>query len=196
MEVTQLKIFGALESCDHVAATRAAVAAYGPGVLRFLGARLRSDTESDDAFSLWLERLHFGWPRYRGESSPRTFAYGIAKNVASEVSRASRRHAQRNIPLSQAKGLDSFTARPRSSTAPFCRTGPKARFRGLFARLDAEEQAMLALRKDMKWEQVAQLMISAKSGGNIDEQTLKRESARLRKRYQAAKNKLRKWAAE
>lgn len=194
--MTQVQILAALESCDYVAATSAAVAAYGAGVQRFLGARLRSETESDDAFSLWLERLHFGWARFRHESSPRTFAYGIAKNVVFEVGRANRRHAQRNIPLSQAKGLDDLAVGARSSTSPFCRTGPKAKLQALFGRLDAEEQAMLALRKDMKWGQVARLMATAKSGGSIDEQTLKRESARLRKRYQMAKSKLRKWAEE
>ncbi|HEX3772210.1 MAG TPA: hypothetical protein VHV30_15140, partial [Polyangiaceae bacterium] len=62
--------------------------------------------------------------------------------------------------------------------------------------LPVEDQSLLILRINRKldWKEIAQVM--ADEGGAVPDETLTKEAARLRKRYQLLKEKLRRMAIE
>ena len=82
----------------------------------------------------------------------------------------------------------------RSATLPFRRTEVKSQFQALRERLPEEEQTLLVLRVDKKltFQEIAMVLL----GEETPDEALKRESARLRKRFQLVKEKLKKWAQE
>ena len=79
----------------------------------------------------------------------------------------------------------------RTDTLKFLRSETKARFVELRQRLSTDEQALLVLRinEKMSWEDIARIQLDAPTDG-----TVKREAARLRKRFQLVRDKLRKMA--
>ena len=78
----------------------------------------------------------------------------------------------------------------RTETLSYLRTEKKDRFAAIRASLPPEDQALLVLRVDrqLSWDELARVMSSDEGEPSADE--LKRESARLRKRYQLVKEKL------
>src|SRR5258708_35510738 len=82
MEERALSILAATGTAEGAAKV---LRAHGPEVLRYLRAILRDETAADDAFSLFAEWTWEGLSRFRGESSLRTFACGIAWNAARRV---------------------------------------------------------------------------------------------------------------
>jgi RNA polymerase sigma-70 factor (ECF subfamily) len=92
-----------------------AIRGYGPEILGFLHAVHASETDASDAFAelseiLWRKLPDFGW-----ESTLRTWAYAIARNV----SRVLRRNAGRRRRREGAVGdsaLDGGANRVRTET--------------------------------------------------------------------------------
>ena len=82
----------------------------------------------------------------------------------------------------------------RSATLAHLKTEVKTEFQLLREQLEPEEQTILVLRVDrqMTWPQLAEVMADGDS--IADEATRKSEAARLRKRFQSIKDKLRKLA--
>jgi RNA polymerase sigma-70 factor, ECF subfamily len=66
------------------------LAVHMPAVRRYLTRFLRRD-ELDDGIQTVMERALVNVDRFRGESSPRTWLIGIARNVGLELARARRR---------------------------------------------------------------------------------------------------------
>jgi RNA polymerase sigma-70 factor (ECF subfamily) len=75
----------------------------------------------------------------------------------------------------------------RTDTREYLRTGFKTRFRELARRLAPEEHAIMWLRinERMSWEEIARVQ------SDVHGPELKREAARLRKRFQLVREKLR-----
>ena len=97
------------------------------------------------------------------------------------------------MPLSQAGALSDMVEKARTATLQFQRTETKSRIRELRETLSQEDQTLLILRvdKNLAWREIAIIM----SGEDDDDAAqLKREAARLRKRFELAKGKLRKLA--
>ena len=82
----------------------------------------------------------------------------------------------------------------RTRTVAFLQTEVKSRMRQLREQLPMEEQTLLILRVDRKlpWRELAMVMTEA--GENLSIEELEGETARLRKRFQLAKDRLKELA--
>jgi RNA polymerase sigma-70 factor (ECF subfamily) len=174
-------------------ATTALIEAYGPEILGFLVARLRDPGAGGDAFSMFCEDLWRGLARFEWRCSARVWSYTLARNAANRYAVQPHRRAERNVALSKAGALGEVVEQVRSSTLAHLRTTNKSRMRQLREQLEPEEQTILMLRvdKELSWLELARVMADE---AEPDDATLEREAARLRKRFQLVKGKLRKLA--
>ena len=179
------------EVSDYQAAATEALEAYGPGVHSFLVSMLRSNTKADDVFSEVCEDLWRGLPTFEWRCTLRSWMFTLARNAAFSHARKAGHRANNNIPLS---GIDDVVHKIRTQTAPYKQTAIKDRFRALRERLPEDEQAILILRVDkrLSWNEVSRVM----TGEDKGPKELQKDTARIRKRFQLVKDKLRKWAIE
>ncbi len=169
---------------------------YGPEIYGFLAAQLRDETAAAEAFSSFTEDLWRGLPGFQGRSSLRVWSYTLARNAATRHVVAPHRRRDRNVPLSEAAELVDLAERVRTETLPFLRTEAKAKLAEIRQRLSPDECALLVLRVDrgLDWTDVARILFPedvALSDGDL--RTL---VARLRKRFQAVKTKVRRMAKD
>lgn len=82
----------------------------------------------------------------------------------------------------------------RTATATYKRTATKNRFRELRRQLAEGDQTILVLRldRDFAWEEIARITLSL--GREPSPEELRSESARLRKRFERAREELRELA--
>jgi RNA polymerase sigma-70 factor (ECF subfamily) len=186
----EAEIQALLATGDVDGATTLALRIYGPGLLGFLKSRLHDLAHAREAFAWLAEDLWKGMRGFRAESSVRTWAYAIARNVAYRYADRELRARYAAVPLSQISRASALAvALPTSE-------GLDARAARLRAQLDDDEQTVLTLRVDkgMDWKDIALVMLF--TGEEPDQEAITREAARLRKRFQLLKDKLRKLAAE
>jgi RNA polymerase sigma-70 factor (ECF subfamily) len=169
---------------DLNGATALALKAYGPELYGFLCALERDEALAGDAFSQLGEDVWRGLASFKWDCSLRTWMYTLARNASH---RLHRNRAPAQVPLSQAPELAALAEEVRTRTRTFMRSEVKDRFAEIRATLAPEDQALLVLRVDrqLEWVDLARVL----SGKEGDEE-LKRESARLRKRFQLLKEKL------
>lgn len=179
----------AWEAGDVDAATTAAIRGYGPEVMGFIGGRMQNAGAADDVFAYFCEDLWKGLPKFQWRSSLRVFCYTLARNAANRYGARVLAPGQRNVGLSG--HLSELVNNVRTSTAAYRRTEVKTRAQQLRAKLEPEDRAILILRidKELSWPELAAVMSETE-----DAATLEREAARLRKRFQLAKDRLRKLA--
>jgi RNA polymerase sigma-70 factor (ECF subfamily) len=117
----------------------------------------------------------------------------VARNAALRWATASARSPERNLSMEQG-GVFELAERVRSSTLVHLRTEVKSEVRRLRETLPHAEQMLLILRVDraMEWHDIA----AALAEQDLDPDELKREAARLRKRFQLVTEKLRTLARE
>lgn len=163
---------------------------YGPELHGYLIARMNDETLAADAFAELAVDLWRGLASFEWRSSVRSWAYAVARHAAARVVRAPHRRPERNLALSGDVPPSRLMADIRSRTATYLRTETKSRFRELRGRLDEADQSMLILRVDrgMSWREVAVAMSDPSAS---DDAVLLNEAARLRKRYQLVKERLR-----
>jgi RNA polymerase sigma-70 factor (ECF subfamily) len=172
-------------------ATTLAIRVYGPELLAFLHSRLRDLQYAREAFAWLAEDLWRGMGAFEGRSSVRTWAYAIARNAAYRYSDRELRARQREVPISD-------VSRASALAVPLPSQDEHAeRISRIRAQLDEEEQTLLTMRVDkgMDWREVALVFLYAESQA-IPDAAIEREAARLRKRFQLLKHKLRQLAAE
>jgi RNA polymerase sigma-70 factor (ECF subfamily) len=174
-------------------AVSVALRAYGGEILTFIGSRLRSQSDADEAFSMFAEDLWLGLPKFSFRCAVRTWAYAIARNAAIRYATAPQRRAARNVALSSPDCLPRLVDAVRSTTHVYQRTDVKDRFRALREQLEPEDQSLLVLRVDrgLSWNDLAFAMAG---DVNLDDDAVKRESARLRKAFERVKTELRRLA--
>jgi RNA polymerase sigma-70 factor (ECF subfamily) len=167
------------------AAVSAALKLYGAEVYGLLLGLCRGRDEADDAFSLFAEGLWQSLSTFEWKCSLRTWAYVIARRSALDLRRKARRP---HVGLSQVGEVSAMVARIRTETAPFRRTDVKDRLAELRSTLPEDDQMLLILRLDrgLAWEDLARVF----AGEDAEADALKRESARLRKRFQTVKDRL------
>jgi len=177
------------EGGDQRAAATAALRGYGPEIFGFLMAVHRDESNAGDVFSMFSEDLWRSLAGFAWSCSLRTWAYTLARNASYRFRKRARRSGG-NVPLS-ADGAGEIAAQVRTATLSYLRTEQKDRFTALRESLPAEEQMLLILRVDrgLAWEELARVMHDPEEG-ELDDEALKRESARLRKRFQLVKEKL------
>ncbi len=180
---------------DYAAAATALVRGYGPEILGFLAALHRSEDDAGQCFSEVSEALWRGLPRFGWDSSARTWAYAIARNVSSTFRRDRGRAARRVQPLSDSK-VQQVAQQVRTQTTPFLRTEEKTRLRALRDSLPEADRMLLVLRVDrgLAWNDLARILTDPQGDGSLEGQALAREAARLRKRFQLVKARLRELA--
>jgi len=164
--------------------------AYGPELLRFAAALLRSPDAAEEAFAEACEKIWASLPGFRGEASFRTWAFAVVRRVCFERLRSP--DARRRAPLSAAGPLSGIAAKVRTATQPFLRTDVKDRLRALRESLSAEEQALLTLRVDrgLPWSEIAVILFDEEA----DAAERRRREAALRKRLERLKDRLRELA--
>lgn len=174
------------EQGDHQGAATVALKGYGPEIFGFLVALHRSEEDAADVFSIFSENLWKGLPGFAWSCTLRTWSYTIARNTSYRFKKTARRKAEGRIPLSAAGEL---AQKVRTETLTFMKTAQKDKFAALRESLPEEDQTLLILRIDrgLAWEDLARVMMPE---GDVDADTLKKESARLRKRFQLVKEKL------
>lgn len=175
------------EAGDFDRATATALRGYGPELFGFLVSILRGPDPAAEAFSLLGEDIWRGLPKFGWASSFRTWAYTLARNAASRYGKGQHRRDRGRAPVSQLSV--ELAAEVRSATATYLRTEQKDRFTALREALPEEDQTLLILRVDrgLAWEDLARVMLD---DPDATPEALKRESARLRKRFQLVKEKL------
>jgi RNA polymerase sigma-70 factor (ECF subfamily) len=123
----------------------------------------------------------------------RAWAHRVARNAAARWATAGARRPERNLSMEQGSVFE-LAEHVRSSTLVHLRTEVKSDVRRLREELPQAEQMLLILRVDkaLEWQDIA----AALAEHDLDAEELKREAARLRKRFQLVTEKLRGLARE
>jgi RNA polymerase sigma-70 factor (ECF subfamily) len=170
-----------------------AIETYGAELYGFLVNVLGGAPNAAEVLAQAIEAFWRSLPEFRAACSVRTWLYMLARRTV----RRYKRRLPNRLQHTGDRHLDDLVAFAHSRTAPWQRTTIKARFRDLREKLDSEDRILLVLRidRDMEWCDIAQVTLGAAAAdGNAAE--LAREAARLRKRFQLLKTKLRKHARE
>ena len=171
-------VLSMLEAGDVKQAATTFLRTYGPTVLRYLRSLLREEGAVDDAFSLFAEWAWTGIGHFRGDSSLRTWAFGVAWNAARRVSdEAWRKHKERLQTHDASKLAQEIRA---TSALELDRQSDK--LEELRRELSADEQNLLVLRIDqqLSWEEIAAIL--ADSGERVSLPVLRKRFERLKER--------------
>ncbi|WP_050435150.1 RNA polymerase sigma factor [Chondromyces crocatus] len=190
-EELEVTIRSHAEGGDLAGAAEIALRGYGREIFEFLAALHRQDDDAAEVFSLFAEGLWRGLPRFGWRSSFRTWAYAVARKASLRFRRDARRRAARGAPLPDSSRLEAIAAEVRTQTQSWLQTERKNRFTALRESLPSEDQALLLLRVDrqLSWIDLARVL-HEDDGAPLEGDALKREAARLRKRFQLIKEKL------
>lgn len=186
-----------LAAGDAAGAVTLAIQTYGPEVYRYLRALHHDVHEADEVFSLFTEALWRTLPRRELRSSHRTWAYAVARRTSLGHRRAARRRAARFALWPDTTGLSEIAAAVRTQTALHLQTAKRSRFAELRACLPEEDQTLLMLRVDrgLPWNDLVEILAEDGEAARSPE-AIRKESARLRKRFQVLKEKLQVMARE
>jgi RNA polymerase sigma-70 factor, ECF subfamily len=180
-DVTQVerRIAEHLERGDLRAAADESVRGYGEEIAGYLLALLREESAADEVFSRVCEKLWRGLPRFRRQSSLRTWLYRLAWNAARDFRKEQERTRLRPLRSAEISGIAAEIA---ASRPPFERSSFVDAFAKLRESLDPQEQTLLTLRlhAGMSWNEIAQVV--------------GRKPAAMRKRYERLKARLREQA--
>jgi RNA polymerase sigma-70 factor (ECF subfamily) len=189
----ELRIRERYDAGDLEAAASAAIQAYGPEILSFLGSRLRGQGDAQEAFSMFAEDLWSGLPKFSWRCTMRTWSYVLARNAARRYSTAPHRGAARNLPLTRPSVVCDLVEHVRTTTQMYQRTDVKHRVRSLREALDVEDQMLLVLRVDrgLAWRDLA---IAMSGNADLGDAEVEREAARLRKAFERVKSELKRMA--
>ena len=185
----------AWDRCDYPVAATRTLEAFGPGILGYLAARLGNEWDGREAFSEFVEDFWRGLPDFQWRCPVRAWAYCLARHAAARLESSPQRRPGHNLPLSEISEVAASVLRARTTTLPHERSEVKDRLRELRARLPEVEQSLLVLRVDkrLSWRELA--VVLSEEEGTLEQAELEREAARLRKRFQLVKEKLRKMIA-
>jgi RNA polymerase sigma-70 factor (ECF subfamily) len=185
-------IRGFSERGELQAAAAAAIRGYGPEIFGFLVAFHRQKDDAHEVYAAFTERLWRGLPGFEWQCSFRTWAYAIARNTSLTYRRQARRRAEMYRPMPDGSQLSALEQAQRSDTASYLKTQRKSRIAALRDSLPREDQELLVLRVDrqLAWNDLARVLLHPEDGATLTDEALKREAARLRKRFQALKAQL------
>lgn len=168
-------------------AATAAIQTYGPEIYALFASIQRNEQDAGEVFSLFCELLWRGLIGFEGRALFRTWIYTIAWNASSRY-RAQQR--ARREELSPDSRLAQLAEEVRVTTMSRLRREQRTTIQALRETLPVEDQLLLILRveRELEWTDLVRVM---NPHMELDEATLQRESARLRKRFQAVKERLR-----
>lgn len=155
-------------------------------------ATLRDEDAGHEVFGTFCELVVKGLPGFEGRSSFRTWSYTVARHAAFRHRSRRQRRASREVELAEDAPLSALVAKVRTETALHLKTEVKSRVAVLRDSLPEEERSLLILRieRGMAWIDIARILRdpAAEAPSEAD---LKRDAAKLRKRYQVVKDRLR-----
>jgi RNA polymerase sigma-70 factor, ECF subfamily len=175
---------------DYEQATTVALTRLGPGIFRYLVARTKDHALASEAFAEFGEDLWRGISGFRGESSVRVWAFTVARNALGQALRQRGRERKRSLRFTSSS-VARLTEQVRTETLAYLKTETKERFARIRESLSIEEQSLLHLRvnEQMSWDDIARIQFDCP-----DDATVKRHAAKLRKRFQLLRDKLRQMA--
>lgn len=166
-----------------------AIRGYGEEILGYLVAMTRSETDANDAFSLFAEDVWRGMPKFRWECTLRTWTYGLARHALARIRRDP--HRRRAVPLSDTH-LATLVGEMRTRTQTFLRTETRDKIAKLRAELDPDDQTLLILRLNRKlaWRDIALVLDPDTKAADVE-----KRAASLRKRFERLKTELKERAS-
>jgi len=168
-------------------ATTLALRELGPEILGFLSGALGNDDAADEVFAAWSVRLWRSLSGFEGRCSLRTWTYVLARRELGRFRRGVRRHEDGRVPISELQDVLAAVRTKTRSTLAANRRSTLARLRD---ELPVEDRTLLILRVDrnLSWDEIA--LAFADDSDTFNDEDRKRESARLRKRFQLVKQRL------
>jgi RNA polymerase sigma-70 factor (ECF subfamily) len=130
-----------------------------------------------------------GAPWVAWRSSFRTWLYTLARHASVDFRRGELRRQRRAASLSELGDLSALAQQVRTETRSYLLSERRDRFAELRRTLPEEDQELLILRVDrgLAWDELARIHLGQEEPSP---QEIKRESQRLRKRFQLLKEKL------
>ncbi len=180
-----------LDRGDHDGAATVAVRGYGPEIFGFLHLFHRNHQDAADVFAIFSERLWRDLRTFRRECSFRTWAYTIARHSALNYKRDRDRRQARERCLPEGSELSAIVEQIRSEPPTYLGSTAQAKLAAIRESLPTDEQTLLVLRVDrnLSWKEIA--MVLHDDAQPLDEAGVQQASARLRKRFELLKNRLR-----
>jgi RNA polymerase sigma-70 factor (ECF subfamily) len=181
-----------LEGAQTSDAATLALEVYGEEIYGLLAALHRNDIDASEVFSRFCERLWKGLPGFQFRSSFRTWAYTIAWNVSSRF--RTQEQGRREVLVGNTE-FSRLADKIRSNTQSRLLRERRDRLVELRETLPLEDQTILILRVDreLDWRDLARVL---HNDTELTDEALEREAARLRKRFQLIKERLRALAAQ
>lgn len=169
-----------------------ALRTWGDELFGFLVYHLRDDVAASDVFSQLTEDFWRSLSTFRRRCSVRTWLYLLARNAAARYRQTPWNAAGRRTGDA---AFDAMVASFPSRTPVWMQTEVKDRFGRLREALEPDDQSLLVLRVDrgLQWDDIALIFLQTEMPEAME---IKRESARLRKRFQAVKAELHRMAVE
>jgi RNA polymerase sigma-70 factor (ECF subfamily) len=185
----------AFDAEDYVRAATLAIERYGREIMAFLLARLRRRSDAEEVFAMFAEKLWIGLASFEWRCSLKTWCYRIARNAANDFATAAYNRTGRHVALSQHEALAQLVDRTRSSTTLYRQTGAREQIRKLRESLSPDDQMLLLLRVDKRMD-FRDIAIAMGHGETLEPVEVERDAARLRKRFERVKERLREMAKE
>lgn len=194
-DVLEQRVRQCCEHGDYAAAVTLLLETVGPKVLAFLVQRLGNTSDASEVFSMFSEDVWRGLPGFEWRCTVRGWSFAIARAAACRYRMQAEQQHKRRLPLSEAP-LSALVESVRERTLAFLRTEVKTQMQQLFTQLPEDDRALLQLRIDqqLSWRDLALVLDYA--GEVPSDEALTRSAAKLRKRFQSVKERLRRMAEE
>jgi RNA polymerase sigma-70 factor (ECF subfamily) len=181
---------------DYSKATALMLELYGERIRRFLAAQTREPNIAEEAYSDFAYDVWRGMPGFRWECSARSWAFTLAKHAMLRAAKKRRLRRRREQLVSHAELDGGFAQQPASERRRADRTTSRLRVERCCRELPLADQTLLSLRvrRRLNWKAIAQLM-SVERIAALGPSAVDSEAARLRKRFQLVKARLRLLAA-
>ncbi|MDI3291880.1 sigma-70 family RNA polymerase sigma factor [Polyangium sp. 15x6] len=162
---------------------------HGERISGYLRGLARNEADADDAFGDFAIDVVKGIRTFQGKSSLRAWLYTVARNAFLASQRRGGR--RREEPLGEGDEASKIRQEARKSTTSWRKTDKRDALVELRRELDEEDQTILILRADrgFSWKDAARVMLGETDV--VDEEALKREANRVKKRYERVIDELR-----
>jgi RNA polymerase sigma-70 factor (ECF subfamily) len=181
------RVRAAVLAGDVAAAVTDLLQSLGPEVFGFLRGALGNDADADEVFAATSERIWRSLAGFRWQCTLRTWVYVIARHEVVRFVRGARRHKAGRVTPS---ALEDVVAAVRTETLSALRTEKRSKLKALRDELPVDDRTLLILRVDrsLRWEEIARAFLPDLESWTEEE--VRRESARLRKRFQLVRKRL------